>query len=428
MLNPEHAPDLLATLDGRGDAGVLLLGHLDTVHGHDEHRPLERRGDRLVGSGTVDMKGGIALALGLLRALAELPETYARLSLLAVNDEEWRTGDFAHGPRFAGYDACLCFEAGERGPGGEEGLIARRKAAGTLRVRARGVAAHSGSAPEARAQRAAGARRGGAPGRRAQRPGRPRAAHRCADRAALGDAFNVVPAHGELITDLRADRLDAFEAVLAAVPPAVDGVELEAEIVRRWPGMDTRELVRSRLVEPAQALLGRPVAATERGGASDASHMAAHIPLTVDGLGPRGGKAHHPDEFVLAESLRVRAEVALAVAAAALSERDTRVSKGDPRPRGAVADGLGRGAAALKTLRASWQRGTCAVFAALFEENTALIAECRRTRRFHRRAASPFTTLRFGRNTASFEMARGPRKRLVAGGRVSLPSAAAAAH
>ncbi|HEX5955235.1 MAG TPA: M20/M25/M40 family metallo-hydrolase, partial [Solirubrobacterales bacterium] len=135
---PEHAPDLLATLDGRGDAGVLLLGHLDTVHGHDEHRPLERRGDRLVGSGTVDMKGGIALALGVLRALAELPETYARLSLLAVNDEEWRTGDFAHGPRFAGYDACLCFEAGERGPGGEEGLIARRKAAGTLRVRARG--------------------------------------------------------------------------------------------------------------------------------------------------------------------------------------------------------------------------------------------------------------------------------------------------
>ena len=319
MLHPEHAPDLLATLDGRGDAGVLLLGHLDTVHGHDEHRPLERRGDRLVGSGTVDMKGGIALALGVLRALAELPETYARLSLLAVNDEEWRTGDFAHGPRFAGYDACLCFEAGERGPGGEEGLIARRKAAGTLRVRARGVAAHSGSAPEA--GRNALLALGEAARRVAELsdPGGPERLTAVPTVLRSGDAFNVVPAHGELITDLRADRLDAFEAVLAAVPPAVDGVELEAEIVRRWPGMDTRELVRSRLVEPAQALLGRPVAATERGGASDASHMAAHIPLTVDGLGPRGGKAHHPDEFVLAESLRVRAEVALAVAAAALS-------------------------------------------------------------------------------------------------------------
>jgi glutamate carboxypeptidase len=316
---PEHAPDLLATLEGSGDAVVLLLGHLDTVHGHDEHRPLERRGDRLVGSGTVDMKGGIALALGVLRVLAERPETYARLSLLAVNDEEWRTGDFAHGQRFATYDACLCFEAGERGPGGEEGVIARRKAAGTLRVRARGVAAHSGSAPEA--GRNALLALGEAARRVAELsdPGGPERLTAVPTVLRSGDAFNVVPAHGELISDLRADRLGAFEAVLATIPPAVHGVELETEIVRRWPGMDTRELVRSRLVEPAQALLGWSVAVTERGGASDASHMAAHIPLTVDGLGPRGGKAHHPDEFVLAESLRSRAEIALAIAAAALS-------------------------------------------------------------------------------------------------------------
>jgi glutamate carboxypeptidase len=46
--------------------------------------------------------------------------------------------------------------------------------------------------------------------------------------------------------------------------------------------------------------------------------MAATIPIAVDGLGPRGGHAHHPDEFVLPESLEPRAEVALAVAAAAL--------------------------------------------------------------------------------------------------------------
>ena len=48
-------------------------------------------------------------------------------------------------------------------------------------------------------------------------------------------------------------------------------------------------------------------------GASDASHLAAAVPITVDGLGPRGGNAHNPGEFVLADSLRHRAEVALAV-------------------------------------------------------------------------------------------------------------------
>jgi glutamate carboxypeptidase len=55
-----------------------------------------------------------------------------------------------------------------------------------------------------------------------------------------------------------------------------------------------------------------------RGGASDASHYAPFIPITIDGLGPRGGGAHTPQEFVLAPSLRERAEVALAVALEAL--------------------------------------------------------------------------------------------------------------
>jgi glutamate carboxypeptidase len=135
-----------------------------------------------------------------------------------------------------------------------------------------------------------------------------------------GDAFNVVPAGGELVCDMRADRLEAFGPVLAAIPERIDGVKLEPELVRRWPGMDTREAVTRRLLDPAGVLLGRPLVVTERGGASDASHLAAHVPLTVDGLGPRGGKAHHPDEFVLAASLRSRAEVALAIAAAALSQ------------------------------------------------------------------------------------------------------------
>jgi glutamate carboxypeptidase len=132
-----------------------------------------------------------------------------------------------------------------------------------------------------------------------------------------GDAFNVVPAHGELVCDLRADRLAAFEPVLAAVPDELEGVRIEPHIVRAWPGMDTREATAA-LIERAAALLGRPIVASERGGASDASHLAATIPLTVDGLGPRGGGAHTPGEWVSAESLRIRAEVALALVAALL--------------------------------------------------------------------------------------------------------------
>jgi glutamate carboxypeptidase len=72
--SPDHAPDLLVRLRGTGSKRVLLLGHIDTVIAHADHRPLRREDDRLVGSGTVDMKGGDVIALGVLRALAHRRE------------------------------------------------------------------------------------------------------------------------------------------------------------------------------------------------------------------------------------------------------------------------------------------------------------------------------------------------------------------
>jgi len=308
------APDLIARIEGRGGRRLLLLGHVDTVIGHDDHAPMRRDGERLYGPGTADMKGGVILALGVARALAARPQTFAELAVLLVTDEEWRTEAFTHIERFAGFDACLCFEAGERGPGGEEGVVVRRKAAGTLRVRATGLAAHSGSAPDhgrnallalAEAARAVGA---------LHDPRGPERLSAVPTVLHAGASFNVVPAEGELVCDLRAERLEAFDAVVAAIPDEVGGATLEPAMARLWPGMDTEKSTAS-LLAGATALLGRPIAGVPRGGASDASHFAAAIPLTVDGLGPRGGGAHTPGEFVLAHSLQERAEVALAVAA-----------------------------------------------------------------------------------------------------------------
>ena len=76
--SPDHAQDLLARLQGTGANRVLLLGHLDTVVAHQDHRPLTRDGDRLVGSGAVDMKGGDVLAIGVMRALARRTDAVRR--------------------------------------------------------------------------------------------------------------------------------------------------------------------------------------------------------------------------------------------------------------------------------------------------------------------------------------------------------------
>ena len=314
---PGSAPDLIARVTGTGERRIVLLGHVDTVIGHDAHAPLRRDGERLYGPGTTDMKGGVVLALGTARALAARPESFAELAVVLVTDEEWRTQPFVHVDRFAAYDACLCFEAGERGPGGEAGVVVRRKAAGTLRALATGRPAHSGSAPDHGANALLALARTAIEIARHHHPDGPDRLSVVPTVVRSGDAFNVVPARGELIFDLRADRIEAFDEVLGAVPAALDGVGLEARMERLWPGMDARTAT-APLLKRASARLGRRIVGVARGGASDASHLAAAIGLTIDGLGPRGGGAHTHEEFVLAASLRERAEVAVAIALEAL--------------------------------------------------------------------------------------------------------------
>jgi glutamate carboxypeptidase len=258
------------------------------------------------------------LALGVARVLSEHPELFEQLAVLLVTDEEWRTQEFTHGSSFAGWDACLCFEAGERTRDGGEGVVIRRKAAATLRVLATGRASHSGSAPDhGRSALLALAHTS----IRLADLHDPRGRDRLSVVPTIvraGEAFNVVPPAGELIFDLRADRLTAFDAVAAAVAPELDGVSLEARMERLWPGMDSSEQT-APLLAAASSALGRPIVGVARGGASDASHFAPGIPLTIDGLGPRGGGAHTPNEFVLTASLRERAEVALAVVSQVLA-------------------------------------------------------------------------------------------------------------
>ena len=314
----DHADDLILTLPGSAPRGrIMLLGHVDTVHSHEDHRALQDAGDTLVGAGSVDMKAGDVLALGVLRELAARTESFQEVALLLVCDEEWRAGGFVHAERFAGWDACLCFEGGELTADGDEAVVVQRKAAGTLQVLAHGRKAHSGSAPDkganallalASAAQAVATRHD------------PHGAERLTAVPTVincGEAFNVVPGAGELLCDLRADDVNTFDTVLAALPERVDGVRLQSALLRRWPSMDSRAQTAPLLAEAA-ARLGRPIVGVSRGGASDASYMAPHIPVTIDGLGPRGGGAHTPDEYIVADSLRSRAEVALAIVVAAL--------------------------------------------------------------------------------------------------------------
>ncbi len=307
----EHAPDLLISIDGPGQLKILLVGHLDTVVSHDAFLAPRRSGHHLVGSGTADMKGGVALALGALRALQARPEL-GEAALLLVTDEEWRRGQFAHSARFADFDACFCFEAGECSADGDDAVVVRRKAAGTLKLIAHGRAAHSGSAPEQGVSALLALAEAAQIVAALSDPNGPERLTAVPTILRSGEAINVVPGSGELICDLRADSLAALEAVDASIPSEIAGASIELVRERAWPGMDSREQT-APLLAAAAELLGRPIIAGERGGASDASHFAAAIEITIDGLGPLGDHSHHADEQIDLDSLFPRSELILAL-------------------------------------------------------------------------------------------------------------------
>ena len=315
----EHAPDLLISIDGSGQLKILLVGHLDTVVSHDAFLAPQRSGHHLVGSGTADMKGGVALALGALRALQGRPEL-GEAALLLVTDEEWRRGQFAHSARFAGFDACFCFEAGERSADGDDAVVVRRKAAGTLKLIAHGRAAHSGSAPEQGVSALLALAEAAQIVAALSDPNGPERLTAVPTILRSGEAINVVPGAGELICDLRADSLAALEAVEASIPSEIAGASIELVRERAWPGMDSREQT-APLLAAAAELLGRPIIAGERGGASDASHFAAAIEITIDGLGPLGEHSHHADEQIDLDSLFPRSELVLALLDVVLRSR-----------------------------------------------------------------------------------------------------------
>ena len=296
---------------GDGRAGILILGHLDTVHPFGTLQLNECRIEdgKLYGPGAYDMKGGIYLALTALGQLAAAGATALPVDFLLVPDEE--TGSHqsrASIARYAGQAryALVCEPA--RADGGK--CVTARKGTGMLRLKVQGRPAHAGVEHER--------------GRSAIRE----MAHQVLALEAMtdyargitvsvgtisgGTVTNTVPSQCQAMVDFRVPDMRAAEDILAkmrALKPVGPDVTLDIDMELNRPPMVKTDAVAG-LLARAQTWAAEAGFVLEdapmTGGGSDANFTAALGIPTLDGLGVDGDGAHTLHEYALVSTLAPR--------------------------------------------------------------------------------------------------------------------------
>jgi glutamate carboxypeptidase len=299
---------------------VLLSGHFDTVYGANDafqHCTLLDAAT-LRGPGVADMKGGLVVMLGALRAFEQTPAA-RRLGyeVLLTPDEE--TGSFGSAPLFAAAGAskrfalALVFEPAR--PNGD--VVHSRKGTGNFVATCHGRAAHAASPTRAGRNAIAALAEFLV------------AAHRLPDEmpgvmlnighiGGGGPATNVVPDFAEAKLDLRITRAADREPLLARLQAlaapinARDGFRLEITGAFNRPPKESgpaEDAALALLHQSARELGLAPFTSVHTGGASDGNNLSAAGLPNLDGLGPIGDRLHSAEEFVRLPSLAERARL-----------------------------------------------------------------------------------------------------------------------
>lgn len=290
---------------------IVFLMHMDTVWGVGTlaNRPVHIEGDRLIGPGTWDMKGSLALVLSVIKGLRSRGEFPKRpVWALFTSDEE--TGSAASWKlieEIAG-QAGLCLVMEFAGVNG--GIKTWRKGISIYTVTVKGRSSHAGNAPEKGINAVV------------------ELAHQTLKMTELnqldigtsvsvtvvkgGTAFNVIPDSAEAKVDVRflrkseAERVDAaIKGLTPVIPGAV--IEISGGISRPPMEHDEKMIAAYEQAKGIAAGLGFELGEEGSGGGSDGNITSAIGATTLDGLGPMGEGAHAIHEQVVISSIPNRA-------------------------------------------------------------------------------------------------------------------------
>lgn len=317
VVHSQTAGDQIVARWGNGGGGILLLSHMDTVFdlGTLAELPFREEDGKVYGPGTLDMKGSIAILLGVLRLFRQGGVWPSRpLTALFTSDEEIGslTSRRLIEEQARQAEVVFCLE-----PALANGALkTQRKGTGDIEIRANGVASHAGVDHKK--------------GRNAIEE----LAHHVLAAQKLTDYVrgttvnvgviqggtrpNVVPDRAEAQIDFRVasmEELKRLEQWVSQLAPVVEGTRLEATITLNRPPMP-RDATMIRTFEKAQAIgrsIGLELAEGGTGGGSDANFVAPLGVPVLDGLGAVGEGAHSRNEYIRADSLPERAALLAAL-------------------------------------------------------------------------------------------------------------------
>lgn len=298
---------------GNQRSNIVLMGHRDTVFpkGEPERRPFTIEGSRAYGPGVADMKAGIVMNMFVLAAFAKFGGAPGPLVGLFTGDEEIGSPEGRPVIEAEARNARIVLNSE---PGRASGNVVKARKGGVFSVvDIEGKAAHSGGNFEAGIS-AIG-----------------EAAHKIVAIHALtdlargitlnvgliqgGQSVNTTAPHCQFQIDLRYVEPDQREEIMGRihdivgrsyVPGTRAALTIKGEFLPLNPTPESSRLFS--IYQASAAESGLKVEAEFTGGCADSGFTAAMGAPTLCGVGPVGGLAHSPDEYLEIETFVPRAQ------------------------------------------------------------------------------------------------------------------------
>lgn len=312
---PDAPVQLLARRARAGKKQVLFSGHMDTVFnkGAAAARPFKVEGGRAYGPGVLDMKGGLVMALQVIKAMVASGWEETDMTVLLCGDEEMSHPFTDAVNQFkkagAGKDAVFNLEFGRV----DGSVVTGRKGTTRPTLVVEGIAAHAGNEPEKGASAIL---------ELAQKT----VAIHALNNFAVGTTYNVGVVSGGTMANIVADKavgeVDVRFKTIAEAEKSIADVQriVETNYVPHTKTTVTGNVIKFMPFETTlgvQRLYEHYASQAEKlglakpgqqyvGGASDAAWPAMTGAPTLCGVGPCGAGAHSDSEYIEIATLTQR--------------------------------------------------------------------------------------------------------------------------